>query len=101
MAEIQRYSCSPAVLHPESEGYLVRWQDALAHETAALEAQAEEHLRRRKIDDADWGDRFMALSREHAQELAEARGVGEPASPDDARVLQTCQCCYCHSNRQK
>lgn len=51
----------------------------LADKKAALEAQAEEHLCTRKKDDADWGDRFIALSKEHAKDLAEARGDGEPA----------------------
>ena len=63
-----KYSAMSGVLFVTAEAY-----------TAALAAQAEEHLCRRKSDDADWGDRFMALSREHAKELAEARGEGEPA----------------------
>ncbi len=43
MSEIQRYWSPGGVLHKCNDGTVVRWKDALDHEAAALEAQAEDH----------------------------------------------------------
>ena len=75
MSDIQRHSLSPEMHVPALNGRWVLYRDHLADKTAALAAQAE-------VADSLWEGRLERdlnrLRTQHAQELAEARGEGEP-----------------------
>ena len=90
MDEIWRYEIGSAVGTKDRKsrvGPWVRYPDHLADKTAALEAQAEEQeeefkaLLQNEQKESDFRHECVinALKSQHAKELAEARGVGEPA----------------------
>ena len=99
MDEIQRWTHTSPGMIEQSCGSWVEYRTLLAayeHKNAALAAQAEEHKKILVINERDWEAALEAqaevhravleiryrkldlLKSQHAQELADARGEGEP-----------------------
>lgn len=79
--EIQRYNVCDRQLTPTTSGILTLYDDAVAHEAAALEAQAEEHAKERqkalsKIalqQEEYWSGECARIRSEHAAEMEAMR----------------------------